>query len=155
MTTVVMLVVYYTVLVIRLWIVSESGSTTSGSSSKRPRIDQLPTANLDADDPLDDDDVSLDSVLAICCSHDDVWSIINWTNRWVSKVCEGINVYVNEWIYQSVSQWMLAIMVGFCHGKKYFWRKYILAKTYYCRQKLFFASPVLPWKKIGCFHRLA
>jgi len=72
MTTVVMLVVYYTVLVIRLWIVSESGSTTSGSSSKRPRIDQLPTANLDADDPLDDDDVSLDSVLAICCSHDDV-----------------------------------------------------------------------------------
>ena len=37
------------------WIVLESGSTTSSGSSKRPRIDQLPAANLDADDPLDDD----------------------------------------------------------------------------------------------------
>ena len=45
-------------------VVLESGSVTSGSgsSSKRPRIDQLPTANLDADDPLDDD-VSLDTIL--------------------------------------------------------------------------------------------
>lgn len=35
----------------------ESGNTTSSSSSsKRPRLDQLPAANLDADDPLDDDE---------------------------------------------------------------------------------------------------
>jgi len=47
-----------------VWIVLESGSTTSSSSSKRPRIDQLPAANLDADDPLDDD-VSVYTVLAI------------------------------------------------------------------------------------------
>jgi len=55
-----------------MWTVAESGSTasSSSSSSKRPRIDQLPAANLDADDPLDDD-VGLDSVfqfalLVIC-----------------------------------------------------------------------------------------
>ncbi|XP_036381062.1 protein CWC15 homolog [Megalops cyprinoides] len=30
--------------------------TTSSSSSKRPRLDQIPAANLDADDPLTDDD---------------------------------------------------------------------------------------------------
>lgn len=36
----------------------EASSATSGSSgsSKRPRLDQLPAANLDADDPLDDED---------------------------------------------------------------------------------------------------
>lgn len=28
----------------------------SHGSSKRPKMDQLPTASLDADDPLDDDD---------------------------------------------------------------------------------------------------
>jgi len=41
-----------------MWVVSESGSVTSSSSSsssKRPRLDQLPAANLDADDPLDDE----------------------------------------------------------------------------------------------------
>jgi len=43
-------------LLLLMWIVSESGSiTSSSSSSKRPRLDQLPAANLDADDPLDDD----------------------------------------------------------------------------------------------------
>jgi len=38
-------------------VVSETGGATSSSSSssKRPRLDQLPAANLDADDPLDDD----------------------------------------------------------------------------------------------------
>ena len=34
----------------------ESGNSSSVSSgSKRPRIEQLPAANLDADDPLDDE----------------------------------------------------------------------------------------------------
>ncbi|XP_069104057.1 spliceosome-associated protein CWC15 homolog [Argopecten irradians] len=32
----------------------ESGSSSSGS--KRPRLEQIPAANLDADDPIDDDD---------------------------------------------------------------------------------------------------
>ncbi|KAJ8347829.1 hypothetical protein SKAU_G00264180 [Synaphobranchus kaupii] len=31
-------------------------SSSSSSSSKRPRLDQIPAANLDADDPLTDDD---------------------------------------------------------------------------------------------------
>ena len=31
-------------------------SSSSSSSSKRPRLEQIPAANLDADDPLDDDD---------------------------------------------------------------------------------------------------
>lgn len=31
---------------------AESGSS---SSSKRPRLEQIPAANLDADDPIDDD----------------------------------------------------------------------------------------------------
>lgn len=35
--------------------------TTSSSSSKRPRLDQIPAANLDADDPLTDDDEDEDS----------------------------------------------------------------------------------------------
>ncbi|GFT47741.1 spliceosome-associated protein CWC15 homolog [Nephila pilipes] len=34
---------------------------TSSSSSKKSRLDQLPAANLDADDPVDDDDESDDS----------------------------------------------------------------------------------------------
>jgi protein CWC15 len=34
----------------------KASSSTSASNSKRPRIDQLPAANLDADDPLDDDE---------------------------------------------------------------------------------------------------
>jgi len=52
-------------------IVSESGSSASSSSSKRPRLDQLPAANLDADDPVDDD-VSIDTVFMICRSRGDV-----------------------------------------------------------------------------------
>lgn len=31
-------------------------SSNSSSSTKRPRLEQIPAANLDADDPLDDDD---------------------------------------------------------------------------------------------------
>lgn len=31
-----------------------SSSSSSSSSSKRPRLDQIPAANLDADDPLTD-----------------------------------------------------------------------------------------------------
>ena len=31
-------------------------SSSASSSSKRPRLEQIPAANLDADDPLDDDD---------------------------------------------------------------------------------------------------
>ena len=31
----------------------------SDSGSKRPRLEQIPAANLDADDPLDDEDVSI------------------------------------------------------------------------------------------------
>lgn len=34
---------------------------SSGSSSKKSRLDQLPASNLDADDPLDEDDESDDS----------------------------------------------------------------------------------------------
>jgi len=35
---------------------SESGNSSSvSSSSKRPRVEQLPAANLDADDPLDEE----------------------------------------------------------------------------------------------------
>ncbi|KAJ3588971.1 hypothetical protein NHX12_009823 [Muraenolepis orangiensis] len=33
-----------------------TSSSSSSSSSKRPRLDQIPAANLDADDPLTDDD---------------------------------------------------------------------------------------------------
>ncbi|KAJ8412612.1 hypothetical protein AAFF_G00129480 [Aldrovandia affinis] len=36
-------------------------SSSSSSSSKRPRLDQIPAANLDADDPLTDDDDEDDS----------------------------------------------------------------------------------------------
>ncbi|XP_012690848.1 protein CWC15 homolog [Clupea harengus] len=36
-------------------------SSSSSSSSKRPRLDQIPAANLDADDPLTDDDENSDS----------------------------------------------------------------------------------------------
>lgn len=43
----------------------ESGNNSVSSGSKRPRIEQLPAANLDADDPLDeendDDDEDADS----------------------------------------------------------------------------------------------
>ncbi|KAG9351424.1 hypothetical protein JZ751_022674 [Albula glossodonta] len=41
-----------------------TSSSSSSSSSKRPRLDQIPAANLDADDPLtedDDDDSDEDS----------------------------------------------------------------------------------------------
>ncbi|XP_062412902.1 protein CWC15 homolog [Sardina pilchardus] len=38
-----------------------SSSSSSSSSSKRPRLDQIPAANLDADDPLTDDDENSDS----------------------------------------------------------------------------------------------
>uniref|UniRef100_A0A672JM52 CWC15 spliceosome associated protein homolog n=1 Tax=Salarias fasciatus TaxID=181472 RepID=A0A672JM52_SALFA len=38
-----------------------SSSSSSSSSSKRPRLDQIPAANLDADDPLTDDDEDEDS----------------------------------------------------------------------------------------------
>ncbi|KTF91968.1 hypothetical protein cypCar_00038683 [Cyprinus carpio] len=38
-----------------------SSSSSSSSSSKRPRLDQIPAANLDADDPLTDDDDDSDS----------------------------------------------------------------------------------------------
>lgn len=33
-----------------------SSAASSSSSSKRPRLDQVSTANLDADDPIDEDD---------------------------------------------------------------------------------------------------
>ncbi|KAI5629330.1 protein CWC15-like, partial [Silurus asotus] len=36
-------------------------TSSSSSSSKRPRLDQIPAANLDADDPLTDDDEDSDS----------------------------------------------------------------------------------------------
>ncbi|XP_051949723.1 LOW QUALITY PROTEIN: protein CWC15 homolog [Xyrauchen texanus] len=36
-------------------------SSSSSSSSKRPRLDQIPAANLDADDPLTDDEDDSDS----------------------------------------------------------------------------------------------
>ncbi|XP_028839499.1 protein CWC15 homolog [Denticeps clupeoides] len=36
-------------------------SSSSSSSSKRPRLDQIPAANLDADDPLTDDDEDSES----------------------------------------------------------------------------------------------
>ncbi|XP_044079627.1 protein CWC15 homolog [Siniperca chuatsi] len=38
-----------------------SSSSSSSSSSKRPRLDQIPAANLDADDPLTDDEEDEDS----------------------------------------------------------------------------------------------
>uniref|UniRef100_A0A4W4F710 Cwf15/Cwc15 cell cycle control protein n=1 Tax=Electrophorus electricus TaxID=8005 RepID=A0A4W4F710_ELEEL len=38
-----------------------SSSSSSSSSSKRPRLDQIPAANLDADDPLTDDEDDSDS----------------------------------------------------------------------------------------------
>ena len=34
---------------------ASSAASSSSGSSKRPRLDQLPAANLDADDPLDDE----------------------------------------------------------------------------------------------------
>ncbi|XP_035215974.1 spliceosome-associated protein CWC15 homolog isoform X1 [Stegodyphus dumicola] len=40
---------------------SRADTTSSSSSSKKSRLDQLPAANLDADDPVDDDDESEDS----------------------------------------------------------------------------------------------
>ncbi|KAG7314305.1 hypothetical protein KOW79_021608 [Hemibagrus wyckioides] len=40
---------------------TSSSSSSSSSSSKRPRLDQIPAANLDADDPLTDDDEDSDS----------------------------------------------------------------------------------------------
>lgn len=38
-----------------------TSSSSSSSSSKRPRLDQIPAANLDADDPLTDDEDDSDS----------------------------------------------------------------------------------------------
>ncbi|GAA6077562.1 protein CWC15 homolog, partial [Tachysurus ichikawai] len=38
-----------------------TSSSSSSSSSKRPRLDQIPAANLDADDPLTDEDEDSDS----------------------------------------------------------------------------------------------
>ncbi|XP_076843801.1 protein CWC15 homolog [Brachyhypopomus gauderio] len=38
-----------------------TSSSSSSSSSKRPRLDQIPAANLDADDPLTDDEEDSDS----------------------------------------------------------------------------------------------
>lgn len=38
-----------------------SSSSSSSSSSKRPRLDQIPAANLDADDPLTDEEEDSDS----------------------------------------------------------------------------------------------
>ena len=46
-----------------LYYLADSGSSSS-STSKRPRLDQIPAANLDADDPLDDE-VSFLSILHI------------------------------------------------------------------------------------------
>ncbi|XP_062844711.1 protein CWC15 homolog [Trichomycterus rosablanca] len=40
---------------------TSSSSSSSSSSTKRPRLDQIPAANLDADDPLTDDDEDSDS----------------------------------------------------------------------------------------------
>ncbi|KAL1274024.1 hypothetical protein QQF64_026838 [Cirrhinus molitorella] len=40
---------------------TSSSSSSSSSSSKRPRLDQIPAANLDADDPLTDDEEDSDS----------------------------------------------------------------------------------------------
>lgn len=39
----------------------EHTTSSSSSSSKRPRLDQIPAANLDADDPLTDEDEDEDS----------------------------------------------------------------------------------------------
>lgn len=39
----------------------KKGSSRESSSSKRPRLDQVPAANLDADDPLEEEDDSADS----------------------------------------------------------------------------------------------
>ncbi|KAA0716642.1 Protein CWC15 -like protein [Triplophysa tibetana] len=39
----------------------EHTTSSSSSSSKRPRLDQIPAANLDADDPLTDEDEDSDS----------------------------------------------------------------------------------------------
>jgi len=41
--------------------VRESQSSSSSSSSKKPRLDQIPAANLDADDPLDEEDEDSDN----------------------------------------------------------------------------------------------
>ncbi|KAL2089440.1 hypothetical protein ACEWY4_014128 [Coilia grayii] len=38
-----------------------TSSSSSSSSSKRPRLDQIPAADMDADDPLTDDDENSDS----------------------------------------------------------------------------------------------
>ncbi|XP_063056203.1 protein CWC15 homolog [Engraulis encrasicolus] len=38
-----------------------TSSSSSSSSSKRPRLDQIPAADMDADDPLTDDDDNSDS----------------------------------------------------------------------------------------------
>ncbi|XP_043927200.1 spliceosome-associated protein CWC15 homolog [Protopterus annectens] len=42
---------------------SRDHSSSSSSSSKRPRLDQIPAANLDADDPLTDEEEEEDSDL--------------------------------------------------------------------------------------------
>ncbi|XP_077987745.1 spliceosome-associated protein CWC15 homolog [Glandiceps talaboti] len=39
----------------------DRGGRDSSSNNKRPRIEQIPAANLDADDPIDDDDSDSDS----------------------------------------------------------------------------------------------
>ncbi len=40
--------------VIFFFLLEHTTSSSSSSSSKRPRLDQIPAANLDADDPLTD-----------------------------------------------------------------------------------------------------
>lgn len=44
----------------------DSSSSVSSGSAKRPRIEQIPAANLDADDPIDKDDDEDVSVIHGC-----------------------------------------------------------------------------------------
>ncbi len=41
-----------------MFLESAASTVANSSSSKKPRLDQITSGNLDADDPLDDDDVS-------------------------------------------------------------------------------------------------
>uniref|UniRef100_H2URU1 CWC15 spliceosome associated protein homolog n=1 Tax=Takifugu rubripes TaxID=31033 RepID=H2URU1_TAKRU len=68
-------------------------SSSSSSSSKRPRLDQIPAVNLDADDPLTDEDEDEDSGEE---SEDDAALQINtlvYVSRWdhdvfVQELCQ-------------------------------------------------------------------
>lgn len=55
-----------------------SSSSSSSSSSKRPRLDQIPAANLDADDPLTEVSASTGRLTGTFVIITHLWVMFDW-----------------------------------------------------------------------------